>query len=351
MGFGSTWRTIERSFPLWGRFATWNAAPPGPDLVGRLYISRPAPDGGDDNRPMRIALLGFGLIGGSIARALRAGPGPTPDGQPPTITAWTPRGAGPDAGVRAGVVDRTARHPADAVRGADLVVLAGPPLACLDLIDELAGPARSALDTGALVTDVASTKVRIVERAAAALPFVGGHPMAGVETSGFAAARADLFTGRPWIVVPGPSSPVGGVERVVALANLCGARPLTMSAPDHDEAVAGISHLPLVVAVALVEAVVGGAGEPARPDWPATAGLAAGGWASMTRLARGDVAMAAGIAATNGPAIAGRLRELRRAIDRWLDALDRDDPDAERLAEWFGAARERLETDSRDGPA
>jgi prephenate dehydrogenase len=305
---------------------------------------------GGDNRPMRIALLGSGLVGGSIARALRAGPGPASDGQAVTIAAWTPSGAGPEAAVRAGVVDRMARDVADAVRGADLVILAAPPLACLDLVDELAGPARRALDAGVLVTDVASTKIRLVERAAAVgLPFVGGHPMAGHETSGFANARSDLFAGRPWIVVPGPSSPPGGVERVVALALACGARPLTMTAADHDAVVAGISHLPLIVAAALVETVAGRAGEPARPDWPAAAALAAGGWTSMTRLARGDVAMAAGIAATNGPAIAARLRELRAVVDRWLTDLDRLDPDADLLSNRFAAARERLEADLPDG--
>jgi len=246
-------------------------------------------------------------------------------------------------------VDRVALDPADAAGGADLIVLAGPPLACLDLVDELAGPARGSLAERALVTDVASTKVRIVERATArGLPFVGGHPMAGLEASGFAAARDDLFAGRPWIVVPGPSSPAGGVERVVALALACGARPVTMAAADHDQAVAGISHMPLVVAAALVEAVAGRAGERARPDWPAAAALAASGWASMTRLARGDVPMSAGIAATNGPAIAARLRDLRDAIDRWLEALDRADPDADLLVEWFRAARARLDADGPD---
>ncbi len=264
--------------------------------------------------------------------------------------AWTPRGAGPDAAVRAGVVDRVARDLLDAIDGANLVVLAGPPLACLDLLVQLAGPARGALDTHALLTDVASTKGRIVERATdLGLPFVGGHPMAGLEASGFGAAREDLFSGRPWIVVPGPSSPAGGVERVVALALACGARPVTMSPADHDQVVAGISHMPLVLAAALVEAVAGATGQPDRPDWPAATALAASGWASMTRLARGDVAMATGIAATNGPAIAGRLRDLRNAIDRWLDALDRADPDADRLAEWFRAARARLDPDGPGG--
>ena len=100
-------------------------------------------------------------------------------------------------------------------------------------------------------------------------------------------------------------------ERVEALAAACGARPLAMTASDHDAAAAAISHLPLVVATALVEAVAGHGDARDRPDWPAAAALAAGGWTGMTRLARGDEAMGAGIIATNGPAIAARLRDLR----------------------------------------
>jgi prephenate dehydrogenase len=122
-----------------------------------------------------------------------------------------------------------------------------------------------------------------------------------------------------------------------------------MTAAEHDAIVAGISHLPLVVAAALVEAVAGRAGEPSRQDWPGAATLAAGGWASMTRLARGDVAMAAGIAATNGPAIVARLREFRAVLDTWLAELDQAEPDADRLATRFAAVRDRLDTDVPDG--
>ena len=298
---------------------------------------------------MRIALLGTGLIGGSIARALRVDRA-TAGGTASTITAWSPAGDGPRAAAEAGVVDRVGRDIWDAVDGAEIVVLAGPPLACLHLLDELAARAAD-LAPHALVTDVASTKSVIVARAAAhRLPFVGGHPMAGRELSGFGAASADLFAGAPWIVVPGPSSPSDGVDRVAALALACGARPVTMDAAEHDAAVAAVSHLPLVVAAALVEAVAGGAGQPAREDWPSLAALAAGGWASMTRLARGDVAMSTGIAATNASAIAVRLRELRTVLDGWLvdlEAAAQDTPGVEetaaaRLEQRFQAARKRL---------
>ena len=105
------------------------------------------------------------------------------------------------------------------------------------------------------------------------LRFVGGHPMAGREASGFDAATADLFVDRPWVVVPGAHSRPADVERVEWLARAVGARPLRMDAEAHDAAVAGISHLPLVLAAALVEAVTAapGLGRHAGP-WPHRAG-------------------------------------------------------------------------------
>ena len=107
-------------------------------------------------------------------------------------------------------------------------------------------------------------------------------------------------------------------SRDLALAS--GARPIELAADAHDEAVAGISHLPLVLAAALVESV---AGSPeGASSWPLARALAATGWTDMTRLARGDPEMGAGILTTNARAVAKRLRALREAIDAWIDALD-----------------------------
>lgn len=296
---------------------------------------------------MRVALLGFGLIGGSIARALR----PTGGGGLPVerIVAWSPTAAGPRAAAEAGVVDAAALGVAEAVTDADLVVLAAPPVACLDLI-WLLGELRDRLAKGVIVTDVASTKTQIVAAAAEVdLPFVGGHPMAGSEATGFGASSADLFRGRPWIVVPGATSPVGGAERVEALARATGARPIRLDAATHDRAVAAISHVPLILATALVEAVVGPADGPDREAWALESGLAASGWAGMTRLALGSPEMGAGIAATNAPSIAEGLREVRAALDAWIAALEAEDVDAVALTDRFRAARDRLARPQGDG--
>ena len=201
------------------------------------------------------------------------------------------------------------------------------------------GTARSPPD--AVITDVASTKVAIVDRAGSlGLRFIGGHPMAGREMSGYAASSADLFVDRPWVIVP--TDDVAAVERVEALATATGARPRRMTADIHDEAVAAISHLPLLAAAAIVEAVAGGSDRAGRSE---AAELAASGWRDITRLARGEPEMGAGIVATNAPAVAARVRDLMAALEGWLAELERPGgPDEGAVADRLRAARERLES-------
>ena len=202
---------------------------------------------------------------------------------------------------------------------------------------------RPALAPETVITDVASTKAAVVAAGTGhGLRFVGGHPMAGRETSGYQAASADLFVDRPWVVVPTDPDDLPAVVAVETLAVASRARPIRMDAATHDLAVAAISHLPLIVAAALVEAVAGrDAGGVSPAGWPVARSLAASGWRDMTRLARGDVAMGAGIAATNAPAIATRLRELRDVLDGWLAELERSGgPDEAALARRLAAARE-----------
>jgi prephenate dehydrogenase len=290
--------------------------------------------------PMRIAILGLGQIGGSIARALRGLHEP----ERPFVAAWTPTGKGPATALAAGVVDASPASMEAAVAGADLVVLAAPAPACLALLDALAVLRGGPLGAEATLTDVASTKRRIVARAdSLGLPFVGGHPMAGRETRGFEGADPALFAGRPWVLVTGASADARDVERSTWLAEACGGRVLRMDAASHDRAVAAISHLPLVASAALVEAVSGGSGAPAAADWSVIGPLAAGGWAGMTRLARGDPTMGAGILETNADLVADRLRDLVRVLESWLDLLSGPDgPEGEALRARLAAARDRL---------
>lgn len=169
--------------------------------------------------------------------------------------------------------------------------------------------------------------------------------MAGREVAGFGGARADLFDGRPWVVVPGATARPADVRRIEWLAGACGARVVRLGAADHDAAAAAVSHLPLVLSAALVEAVAGRPGGAIPPGWPTARDLAAGGWAGMTRLARGDATMGAGILATNAGPVAARVREFRALLDDWLEALEPPGgPDAAGLEARLRAVRGRLET-------
>jgi len=288
--------------------------------------------------PDRIAFLGLGLIGGSIASALRAA------GTQSRFVAWTPSGRGPSEALGRGLIDEAAATAEAAIRGAGLVVLAGPPLAALELLDALAGPFGAALGDDATITDVASSKEAIAGRAASnGLRFVGGHPMAGREATGVGAADPDLFVDRPWVLVGTAHANAADVALVEALATATGARPVNLSAAEHDAAVAAISHLPLVAAAALVEAVAGQTA--AGSAWSTGRSLAAGGWVAMTRLARGDPEMGAGILATNAGNVATELRAFRAAIDAWIDALEvAGGPDAAGLTRRLERARGLLET-------
>jgi prephenate dehydrogenase len=286
--------------------------------------------------PARIAFLGFGLVGGSIAMALRSA------GASSRLAAWTPAGRGPTEGRHRGLVDLAAPTALAALDGAELVILAGPPLAIIETLETLGGPLGTSLADGATVTDVGSTKARIVEAAdAAGVTFVGGHPMAGRETTGVEAATAELFVDRPWIVVPSTGARQVDTGRVEALASAVGARPVQMAADEHDAAVAAISHLPLVVAAALVESVV--AAPDAGVSWAAARPLAASGWSDMTRLAKGDPEMGAGILATNAGPVAEGLRALRGTIDFWIEGLEALDAAKAPLGHAAaGSLRERL---------
>ncbi|HET7678462.1 MAG TPA: prephenate dehydrogenase/arogenate dehydrogenase family protein [Candidatus Limnocylindrales bacterium] len=259
---------------------------------------------------MRLAVLGFGLIGGSIARALAArGRGAW------QVTAWSRDPTAPREALSRGVVAAVAPDPATAVRDVELVVLAAPPLANLRLLDEVA-PLLTERDV--TLSDVSSSQGAIAAAASrhAGLRFVGGHPMSGRERRGFGASSADLFEGRPWVVLPGSGARPEDTARVDRLARACGAEPLLLDPASHDEAVASVSHLPLLASVALLEALA------AAPDPALARRLAAQGWRDMTRLAHGDPALGAGILTTNAAALAGALRRYRAALEGWQATLD-----------------------------
>ena len=264
---------------------------------------------------MRVAIVGLGLMGGSLALALRrARPG------------WTIVGVDRAEAARGRAVELGAVEQAAADLGpADLVVLAVPVLAVRELLPSVAGAAADAV-----VTDLCSTKRQVVAWAAeAGLDLVGGHPLCGRELTGIDAASADLYEGAPWVLTRHD-------PRVEEMVEAAGARAVVMDADEHDRLVAGISHSAFVLSAAYMLACAG------SPDWPEMAALAAGGFRDMTRLAAGDPAMYAGIAATNRDQLAARLDDFDAALARLRSAL-RGEGDLRQLLESAQAERRRWE--------
>lgn len=190
---------------------------------------------------MRIAILGVGLIGGSIGLAARDRDGGEAIG-------FDPDPATLAQAVESGALDRAAASPAEACAEAEAVFCAAPVAA----LPELAGAALAASGPGTVVTDVGSTKREIVAALGRDERFIGGHPLAGAETSGVENARADLFQGARWYLTPTERSSGLLYDRLQRTISDLGARPQAIAAEAHDRLMATVSHLPHVVANVLV---------------------------------------------------------------------------------------------------
>jgi len=219
-----------------------------------------------------MAVVGVGLIGGSLALAARKA------GLVETVTGVDADPIHREVALATGMVDRAAAELTADLSHAGLVVLAVPVAEIVALLPEVARHVKD----GCLVTDVGSVKGPILAAGDTAFPdgrFVAGHPIAGQERSGPAAARPDLFEGANWIVTPSALTNANTVERVSALWRGVGSTIVTMEADWHDEVFAAVSHLPHLVAYALMDAVLG------LPLGEERLQFAAGGLRDFTRVA------------------------------------------------------------------
>ncbi len=259
----------------------------------------------------RVAVLGLGLMGGSLVRALARLP------DRPFVTGWSPDPAEGEAAHASGALTDAAGSVADAVRGADLVVLATPLGAACSLVGSLAASLRA----DAVLTDVVSLKGPVadaVRRSGLTGRWVGTHPMCGGEASGFAATRPELYEGAPVWIVPGgaPEALVAGVE---AFWRMLGAEPVRTDAAAHDQLMVVVSHLPQLTANVLAR-VLADAG--VTPD-----ALGPGG-RDMTRLAGSSPAMWRELIAHAPGSLPTRLREVAEGARALADRIERGDMDA-----------------------
>jgi prephenate dehydrogenase len=262
----------------------------------------------------RIAIVGLGLIGGSIGLALKRGGSDGFD-----LVGYARRPETADRAMQMGAVDRVEGSLTSAVDRAALVILATPTMAVKEILSQIG----SRLPAGCVVTDVASTKVEIMKWAEESLPqsvnFVGGHPMAGKELSGIDVADADLFRGCTYCIVPGHGASETAVQTIVDLAHRVGARHVFMNASEHDRFVAGISHLPLILASALVMATTN------SPHWSKMSEVASTGYQGATRLASQHPRMNRDICLTNGENIVSWIDEFTRELQRFRSLIAEGD--------------------------
>jgi prephenate dehydrogenase len=285
---------------------------------------------------MRVAVLGVGLIGGSIGLAARrrldaevVGHGRTPA----TLA----------RAVELGALDHAASSVEEACEGADLVFCAGPVAA----LPAQAGAALAACGAETVVTDVGSTKSELVAALGSDERFIGGHPLAGAETAGVENARADLFAGARWYLTPTECSSGVLYDRLQRAVAGLGARPQAIDPGGHDRLMATVSHLPHVVANALAaEAAseLGGDSERMPEVGPS--------FRDTTRVAGSNPAIWADIFASNRAAVADSVEAVARRLGEAAELIRSGDRAA--VAAWHAAAgedrRRLLESDLEAGP-
>jgi prephenate dehydrogenase len=283
----------------------------------------------------RVAVVGLGLLGGSVAGAARA------RGVAKRVVGVSRGRDTAAAAVAAGLADEGSADLAAGVTGADLVVLCTPVFA-------MEGTLRRAaphLAAGALVTDVGSVKGRLVETLPGLLPvgvtYVGAHPMAGSHQTGLRHASKDLFEGAACVLTPTGSTPVAALARVRGFWSALGARIFERDPAQHDAEVAWVSHLPHAVAFAFAASLT---------TAPASAfSLKGAGFRDFTRIAASDPELWADILATNAKALSGPLAHAAGALARLSRAIEAEDAAA--VHRFLAEASEALAAATGDAPS
>ena len=258
----------------------------------------------------KLALFGVGLIGGSVALALKQA------GAVGEVVGVGRSAANLEHAINLGIIDRIAVDAADAVRDADVVLLAVP-------VGQMAGIMQTIaphLAAHAIVTDAGSTKqdvAALMQRHLGAhlAHCVPAHPIAGAELSGASAARADLYQSKNLVLTPLAATHSDAIARVTAMWQACGANISRMSAAEHDAIFAAVSHLPHLLAFALVDMIA------QRDNADQLFGFAASGFRDFTRIAGSSPEMWRDIALANQPALLAELEAYQAQLDKLREAL------------------------------
>ena len=283
-------------------------------------------------RLKRVALVGVGLIGGSFVGALRRA------GVAGTVVGVDRNAQALERAAALGVIDTAAESVSEAASGADLVIVAVPVRAAAGVLHDVA----LALDPGAVVTDVGSTKDEVTraarEELRALFPrFVPAHPIAGREASGVDAATPDLFKGARVVLPPVAETAPDAVELVRSCWEAAGGRVALLDAPTHDRIFAAVSHLPHLLSFALVSEL------GSRANAAELFGFAAGGFRDFTRIAASSPEMWRDVALQNRAALLAELDSYAARLAVFRELVDRGDgPGLQRLMAEARASRQAL---------
>src|SRR5512133_99322 len=275
----------------------------------------------------RLAIIGVGLIGGSLARALRE------VGAVKTVVGIGRSRANLGEALDLGICDEITQDAATGVKDAQVVFISVPVCAIPAVVAEIA----PFLSPGCIVTDGGSVKTAIVRECEALMPpgchFVGGHPIAGTEHSGAAASFATLYRGKRCILTPTERTDVAALDLVSRVWSLTGANVCCMEPGHHDRIFAEISHLPHMVAYALVHAV-----GTADVEGENVLSYTAGGFRDFTRIASSDPAMWRDISLMNREALLASIDGFSKSLAELRQRVDCRDPEG--LAEFFTIAKQ-----------
>ncbi|WP_199614943.1 prephenate dehydrogenase [Paenibacillus alkalitolerans] len=262
----------------------------------------------------KIAIFGVGLIGGSLALCFKGKPGIR-------VVGHSPNPASVEKYVKRGVVDEGTTSLEEAAKDADLLFLCVPVGMLQNYLEQLS---KLPLKPGAVITDVGSTKGDVVEAASrltfGGASFIGGHPMAGKERSGVEAATSYLYENAYYVLTPTADTPEEAYERLVRLLSYTNANILRLDAREHDEIVGAVSHLPHIVAAALVNLV-----SRLNKRNEAYERLAAGGFRDITRIASSEPSIWRDICMSNRTVLLQLLREWIGETERFIALLEQAD--------------------------
>ena len=278
---------------------------------------------------LQLAIIGVGLIGGSLGLCLK-----DRLGDDIYITGLSRTESSMSAALLRGAVDMASADLEAVVSDADIIFLSPPVLQIVPMVERM----LPYLKKGAILTDAGSTKQYVWEHLKKILPpdiyYVSGHPMTGKEKSGVQAADKDLFVNKCYVIVEDTGAPPEVLERVVSLLRLTGANLTTLDIAKHDRCASVISHVPHVAAAALVTLL-----NRSQGDMDSCLKLAGGGFKDTTRIASSNSDMWADICMTNPEAITGHLRALQGILGEVIEAIEQGDRPG--IYNYFAAPKKR----------